>query len=45
MTAFWTIKEIEKIIGNKRTIVDIEQHNKWIVCILDNSMKIKIKNF
>ena len=43
--SYWTIKDLEKAIGHKRKITDIEQHNKWVVCILDNGIRIKIRNF
>jgi len=42
---YYTIKDIEIIIGSKRKIIEIYQENNWVVVILDNGIKIKFRNF
>ena len=42
---YFTIKDIEMMLYKDRYIVSVDQENKWIAILLDNSVVIKIKNF
>lgn len=46
MKYYFTIKEIEKIAERtNRKIIEVRQENKQIVIVIDNGIKIKIKNY
>ena len=40
---YYTIKEIEEIAGPE--IHEVRPENKWVVIVLENGTRIKIKNY
>lgn len=43
--SYYSIKEIERILPAQRKIIRVEVENNWVVIILDNNIKIKIRKF
>lgn len=43
---YYTIKDIEKIAErNNKKIISVQQEGKWVAIILDNGIRIKIRNY
>ena len=43
--AYYTIKDIERILPDEVYIVSVETWNSWVTIFLTNNLRIKIKYF